>query len=159
MEEDVYNPIKKMGAGVNIVLSDCCNNTVAGANVNIDNVMVTTHKHNHSRQTDAAKKNGHELFMPDEHLSILATAASPGELSCGKDKVGGFFTTFFLDDLDDLIDADTDDDDNDATWESIFKYAKDNAAYQARSAPCPTTKHNEQGRCVQTVKIKIETGN
>ena len=152
IEEDVYDRIIKMGAGVNIVISDCCNSTVAGANTNFDNVTVTSHKREH---TDEDKKdeanNGHKLFVPGQPLSILATAAGKGELAGGKPGEGGFFTTFFLDALDNCID----DNSLAPTWESIFKYADDNASYWARSAACPEAKHNEQGRCVQTAEIKI----
>ena len=40
IEEDVYDHIIKMGAGVNIVLSDCCNTTAAGDNGNFNNATV-----------------------------------------------------------------------------------------------------------------------
>lgn len=156
IEEDIYDHIIKMGAGVNIVLSDCCNSTNAGANTNFDNVTVPDHKRDHDNENKTDNnKNGHELFIPGQPLSILVAAASKGELAGGKTDDGGFFTAFFLDALDDEID----DDSKEATWENIFKYADKNASYWAKSAACPEYKHNEEGRCMQTAEIKINDSN
>ncbi len=153
LKEDVYERIVKMGAGVNIVLSDCCNTTVAAANANFDNITVPTHKRDHSDKDKIDNnKNGHELFIPGQPLTIIAAAAGKGELAGGTAEDGGFFTAYFLDALDDYID----DDSKNATWENIFKYADDNASYWAKSAVCPEARHNEQGRCVQTAQINIE---
>ncbi len=156
IEEDIYDRIIKMGAGINIVLSDCCNSTNAGANTNFDNVTVPNHKRDHANENKTDNnKNGHALFIPGQPLSILVAAAGKGELAGGKADDGGFFTAFFLDALDDEID----DDSKEATWENIFKYADENASHWAKSAACPEYKHNEQGRCMQIAEIKINDSN
>lgn len=162
MEEDIYNRIIKMGAGVNIVVSDCCNTTEAGDIANFDAVTVPTrqrvaHKREKPRDEDADDDDdyGDKLFIPGHPLSILATAAEKGEFAGGKAETGGFFTNYFLDALDDCIY----DNKLSPAWGNIFKYADDNASYWAKSAECPQAKHNEQGRCVQTVKYKIEDSN
>jgi len=156
MEEDIYDRIIKMGAGVNIVLSDCCNTTDAGDNANFDNVTVPTPKkvpHKRNGNPDDEIDNGDRLFIPEHPLSILATAAAKGEFAGGKEDVGGFFTEYFLEALSKCVY----DSNIQPAWENIFEYADDNAGYWARSAACPNAKHNEQGRCVQTAKFKIET--
>lgn len=159
MEEDIYNRIVKMGAGVNIVLSDCCNTTAAGDNANFDNVTVptsarVTHKRQHPREenSDDDMDNGDRLFFSGHPVSILATAAAKGEFAGGKADVGGFFTDYFLQALSKCVF----DSDIEPAWENIFNYADDKASYWARSATCPNARHNEQGRCVQTAKFKID---
>lgn len=161
MEEDVYDRIIKMGAGVNIVLSDCCNTTDAGDNVDFDNVTVpapqrVAHKRERNRQVDSNDDdidNADKLFVPEQPLSILATAAGKGEFAGGKPETGGFFTNYLLQALIKCIYENK----IEAEWENIFKYADENASYWAKSAECPQAKHNEQGRCIQTAKFKIET--
>ncbi len=160
MKEDIYDRIVKMGAGLNLVLSDCCNTTVAGDNADFDNVTVPNRKHEtHKRQhpgnedeSDDDMDNGDKLFTPDRPLSILATAAGKGELAGGTEDAGGFFTYYFLDALDACIY----DEKLQPDWKAIFGYADEKAGYWARSAACPAAKHNEQGRCVQTVTFKTD---
>lgn len=160
MEEDIYDRIIKMGAGVNIVLSDCCNTTDAGDIANFDAVTVPTHKrekHKREKPRDADPDNdidnADKLFIPDHPLSILATAAGKGEFAGGKSDVGGFFTNYLLEALSECIYETR----LEPAWQNIFKYADGNASYWARSAECPQAKHNEQGRCVQTVTFKMDT--
>jgi hypothetical protein len=158
--EDVYDRITKMGAGVNIVLSDCCNTTTVGDNRNFDNVPVPVRpravrkrEHPKDEDSDDDMDNGDKLFIPQHPLSILATAAAKDEFAAGKSDTGGFFTNYLLDALEDCIY----DEKIEPTWESIFQYADENAGYWAKSAACPEAKHNEQGRCVQTIKFRIDT--
>ncbi len=160
MEEDIYDRIIKMGAGVNIILSDCCNTTDAGDNADFDNVIVPTrqrvaHKRKHPRDEGLNSEidNADKLFIPAQSLSILATAAGKSEFAGGKSETGGFFTNYFLEALTECIYETK----IEPTWENIFKYADENASYWARSAECPQAKHNEQGRCIQTVKFKMDT--
>ena len=161
IEEDVYNRIVKLGAGMNVVLSDCCNNTFGSDNANYDNIVVkasarTTHKRTHPRTDDGDNDDddedyGDQLFVTNHPASILVTAAGKGELAGGKPDDGGFFTTYFLDDLYRCIY----DNDIKPSWQEIFDDVNDKAGYSARSAACPLAKHNEQGRCVQTAIVKI----
>lgn len=156
IEEDVYNHIIKMGAGFNLVLTDCCNTTVTNSNVNFDNVMVPTRKREVPKRNNDNDSNDDDntdkFFPPGQPVSILANAADKGEYAAGKADVGGFFTCFFREALEDglylnLIES---------SWESVFKATDEKASYWARSASCPEAKHNEQGRCVQTVEFKID---
>ncbi len=162
MEEDIYNRITKMGAGVNIILSDCCNTTDAGDIANFDAVTVPTIKREkHKREKPRDKDQDDDidyadrLFIPDQPLSILATAAGKGEFAGGKPDSGGFFTVYFLDALTECVY----DNKMDPYWRNIFKYTDDKASYWARSAECPQAKHNEKGRCVQTVRYKMDNSN
>ncbi|MEO6722117.1 MAG: caspase family protein [Ferruginibacter sp.] len=159
MEQDIYDRIIKMGAGVNIVLSDCCNTSVVGETAAFDEINVPIRKrvsHKKPEEDDSTDDidNADRLFIPPHPLSILATAAGRDEFAGGKTETGGFFTNYLLDALDQCIFESK----LDPTWQSIFEYVDENAGYWARSAPCPTAKHNEQGRCVQMVKFKVEDG-
>lgn len=162
IKEDVYDRIITMGAGFNMVLSDCCNSTAAGDNANFDNITVPNHKRQTHRQEHTESENdaddmnnADKLFIPGHPLSILITAADKGELAGGKPQTGGFFTNYLIEALDGCIY----DNSLNAAWDNIFKYADEKASYWARSAVCPEAKHNEQGRCVQTAAIKIDNGN
>ncbi len=161
MKEDIYDRIIKIGAGVNIVLSDCCNTTAAGDNADFDNVLVTARERVvHKKQQAAGENsedddmdNGDKLFIRHHPLSILATAAGKGELAGGKDDFGGFFTGYFLEALSKCIYNGS----IKPEWENILSYADEKAGYWARSAACTTAKHNEKGRCIQTAKFNIDT--
>jgi len=159
MEEDIYERIKKMGAGVNIVLSDCCNTTDAGENANYDNIIAPTRKRVvHKRPEDEEDLDeqldfAEKLFVPGYPLSMLATAADKSEFAGGKADFGGFFTFYFLEALAKCVFDGT----IQAEWKNVFKYADENASFKARSAACPAAKHNQQGRCIQTAKFKIDT--
>ena len=155
IQEDVYDRIIKMGAGVNIILSDCCN-AAAGANASFNNVNIPVHQRvAHKKQSGDASDDddyGDKLFIPGHPLSILATAAEKGEFAGGKEDVGGFFTYYFIEALEKCIY----DNKLQPSWETIFKYADEKASYWARSAACPEAKHNQQGRCIQTAEFKID---
>ncbi len=159
MEEDVYDHIKKMGAGVNLVVSDCCNTTDAGDNANYDNITAPSrtrvvHKRpEEEEELDEDLNFGERIFQPRNPLSILVTAAEKSEFAGGKADFGGFFTFYLIEALSKCVFDGT----IDADWKTIFKYADENASYRARSAACHEAKHTPQGRCVQTVKFKIDT--
>ncbi len=158
MEEDIYNRIIKMGAGFNLVLSDCCNTTDADDGANYDNIAVPARKRVvHKRSEDEEDLDekldfAEKLFTPDHPVSVLATAANKSEFAGGKANFGGFFTFYFLEALNKCVFDGT----IEADWKNIFKYADENASYKARSAACPEAKHTEQGRCVQTIKYEID---
>ena len=99
LEADIFDPLVKMGAGVNIVLSDCCN-SVPGANTAFA-VTMTPHIKKHPGQEEMENdiEDFDKLFMPDHPMSIIATAADSTELAGGTPTVGGFFTHFFLEAL------------------------------------------------------------
>lgn len=151
LEEDIFNPIVKMGAGVNIVLSDCCN-SVPGARAGSAEKM-TKRKRQPPKPDEMENdtKDFDNLFMPDNPLSIIATASDSTELAGGTPTEGGFFTHFFLEALDESIY----DDELQPTWESILNFTKDEARKKALASECPENKHNESGRCIQIAKYRI----
>lgn len=153
MEEDVYDRIVKMGAGVNIVLSDCCN-SVPGVTPSFAESSLVAEKTNALKQEELEQyiQDFDKLFMPDMPLSIIATASDSTELAGGTPSMGGFFTHFFLEALDMSIY----DDELEPVWENILNYAKEEARKKALGGLCPVDKHNKNGRCIQTAKFKID---
>ena len=157
IQEDVYDRITQMGAGVNIILSDCCNTIAANGNANFNDATVPVRQHvkRQKQSADASEEDdyGDKLFIPGHPLSILATAAEKDEYAGGKEDVGGFFTYYLIEALEDCIY----DNKIEPLWGNIFNYADKNAGYWAKSAACPDdAKHNDQGRCLQTARFKIE---
>jgi Caspase domain len=152
MEEDIYNRIVKMGAGVNIVLSDCCN-SVPGANTAFGEKMTKNKRlAPKPEEMESDLKDFDNLFMPDNPVSIIATASDSTELAGGTPADGGFFTHFFLEALDKSIY----DNDLEPTWETILNFTKEEARKKALASECPENKHNENGRCIQIAKFKME---
>jgi Caspase domain len=153
LEEDIFNRIVKMGAGVNIVLSDCCN-SVPGAHATFA-VSMASAKPRPPRQEELAEdmKDFDQLFLPDEPMSLIATAADSTELAGGTPDAGGFFTHYFLEALDKSIY----DDDLEPTWENILNYAREESRKKALAGACPDNKHNGKGRCVQIAKFEIRS--
>ncbi|MES2890887.1 MAG: caspase family protein [Bacteroidota bacterium] len=161
MEEDIFNRIVTMGAGVNLVLSDCCNTSVAGDNALFDQAKVQTRKRTTRKRARSADQdrdegldNAEKLLTPKQPLSIIATAAGKGEFAGGKPETGGFFTNYLIEALSDCIFENK----LAADWESIFQYADKNAGYWAKSGACPQAKHNAQGRCLQNAQYKVLKG-
>ena len=154
--DDIYNRIAKSGAGINLVISDCCNTTTAGESGNFNNAGVPVRarvKHTKPGNNDDDDMDySDKLFNFSNPYSILVTAASKDEYAGGKPDIGGFFTYYFVEALEKCVY----DEKIEPSWENIFKYADDNAGYWARSAACPDAKHNAQGRCIQTLKYKID---
>ncbi len=157
LEEDIFAEIVKLGAGVNLILSDCCNTSVAGDNGQFNEVaMPAKKKKTQKRKKSAAEEamdepdNADKLFAPGGRFSILVNAAGPGEFAGGKSETGGFFTTYLVEALGECIYEEK----LEPTWESIFSYADEKASFWARSAACPQARHNEKGRCIQKARYK-----
>lgn len=155
LEEDIYDRIVTMGAGINLVLSDCCN-SVPGANTSFATSTIVSRETErpNKEELENDRKDFDDLFMPDNPLSIIATAADSTELAGGTPEIGGFFTHFLLEALDISIYED----ELEPTWESILNYAKEEARKKALGGECPDNKHNNNGRCIQTAIYNMEPG-
>lgn len=95
---DVYKEIVAKGARLSLVFSDCCN-TKIGANLPLINTNTLFSRSNNNFDRSKLQR----LFI-DASGSLIATAASPGEMSwCGVN--GGFFTLSLLESLRSQISA------------------------------------------------------
>lgn len=89
---DVYRELVAKGARLSLVFSDCCNNEI-GATTPLINTNTLFSRSNNNFDVKKLER----LFV-DASGSLIATAASPGELSwCGVN--GGFFTLSLLESL------------------------------------------------------------
>lgn len=88
--EDIFNSIRKKGARLNLVFSDCCND-------DIETVNAEGKKPGEKRGStiDWNDTNIRDLFLNKTRLSILATAAQNGQRASSNRSFGGFFTYFF----------------------------------------------------------------
>lgn len=89
---DVYKELVGKGARLSLVFSDCCNNQI-GETTPIINTSTLFSRSNNNFDVKKLER----LFV-DANGSLIATAASPGEMSwCGVN--GGFFTLSLLESL------------------------------------------------------------
>lgn len=89
---DIYKELLAKGARLSLVFSDCCNNEV-GATTPLVNSNTLFSRSNNNFDVKKLER----LFV-DASGSLIATAASPGEISwCGVN--GGFFTLSLLESL------------------------------------------------------------
>lgn len=89
----VFKTIKAKGGRLNIVLGDCCNSTIDMPSPLTGSeflAMQANNNYNDSKLRD--------LFM-NYKGNLMATAASPGEVSWANNANGGFFTVSFLQSL------------------------------------------------------------
>lgn len=144
--EEVYARIKSKGARFNLVLSDCCNNSIEGASAIIPVNMARTRASNLPWDPDNCKA----LFMNPKPTSILMTAASRDELSCGISS-GGLFTTALRSSLIDFFSKFR----NNVTWAELLTEAKNDTIKRADK----TAMQGDNGtytRCKQHPIFKIQ---
>lgn len=96
--EMVFQKIKSMGARLNLVISDCCNNDPSqSAN------MLNDEPNTRTSSVGWNKNKCIELFMNPKRMSYIMTAAKKGELSAGTVSDGGFFTFNFRETLEKTV--------------------------------------------------------
>ena len=94
--EDVYNSITAKGARLNLILADCCNSSIGVPQYTNDNYLYM--QSNASAQYDKL----HKLFV-ERQGNLIFAASEKGEVSWTSNQYGGFFTTSFLQALDEEI--------------------------------------------------------
>jgi hypothetical protein len=85
--EDIFNRIKNKGARFNLVLSDCCNTPIGNPGI----IVPVEYAKTRSSQVGWDLDNCKSLFLNPKPTSIMMTAASRDEYSCGI-RDGGLFT-------------------------------------------------------------------
>ncbi len=124
--QDIYDTIIKKGNRFNLVLSDCCNDTVAApkkpglkppghkglAKANIDNVKA--------------------LFMNKQPVNLLMTAASIDEEAIVTPSFNSYFTYFFLQSLTTYLGPEK----GFPSWAQVFSAAQLQTIKQVNGLPC-----------------------
>lgn len=150
--EFVYHELLKKGPRVTIVMGDCCN-AVVETRPSVGRPADRTRGEIPGPiRADIAQK----LFFPEERLSILCGAADVNQFSSGNPAMGGFFTHFFIEEINKHLYGDVK---TPATWENILNVVKEKARYQALTAACKDDNRCRTGcaevRCRQTAIFRI----
>ncbi len=143
--EEVYKQIKKLGARLNLVISDCCNNDI-GSPVPVGRDILKTRSGGYNTTALSLNmKNCKALFFNPEPISIIATSAEAKQLATANPVLGSFFTYYFKAFLEKSLYSFP----NSDSWLRLFLTTKERARYQALTAPCGS------GRCVQLAEIDV----
>jgi hypothetical protein len=143
--EDIYKRIKAKGARLNLVLSDCCNADPRQTTL-VSGEGATTR----SSSIGWSKENCKALFMNPKPVSILATAASKGELSAGN-STGGIFTFNFRESLEKSIGLFY----FNSNWSALLSSAKTQTVNKAKHTWCMQPDNSRQV-CQQTPVFKLD---
>lgn len=142
--EDIYTTLKNKGGMFTLVLSDCCNNK-------IDDAKNQGHPQPRRRGGERwSAENIKSLFIRNEPLSVLMTAASKGEKAWAINSFGSFFTDNFLNSLTTYIGKDQ----KDPVWPIIMSDAQESTIFKIKTYECPATSR-QFNNCNQTPKPKI----
>ena len=144
--EDVYKQILKLGARVNIVLTDCCNQDI-GANSPVGRTVLRTRGGGYNATAESLNMaNCNALFFSKQPVSIIASSAEKDQLATGNPALGGFFTYYFKG----LLEKSLYSYDKSNSWLRLLLDAREKARWQALSAVCGA------GRCVQLAEMKVD---
>ncbi len=151
--EDIYHYIKKKGARLNFVMSDCCNSYVGESN---------------ATATPTPKKQSTPLTFDSDHLrmlflkakmSILATAADSTQRATSNNTFGGFFSYFFNASLEascsNTKTAYTSANTSPSWWNAVLSEARTQTEKQAQRTYC-SQPYIEENICYQVPCYKIE---
>lgn len=154
--EDVHERIKALKPRVSLVLGDCCNadiyeNPVLGEDAIKPKGGGTLGSFN----IEAARK----LFLPPAPLSIIVGGVKKNHLSIGHPDIGGYFTHFFLSELqknmwgfysNTLLSFGGQ---SNASWMKILLEARKNTYWKAKAKQCGKTSND---RCIQEAEIEVK---
>lgn len=129
--QDIFNSIRKKGARMNLVISDCCNDDIFSVNVKSTKPSMTK-----SSGVQWNEENIRSLFLNKNPMSVLVTAAAEGERAASKDDFGGFFTYFFKTSLESHCSKLK----SNVTWDQILQQAKRQTVAKASKTYCGNPK-------------------
>jgi hypothetical protein len=125
--EDIYDSIKKKGARLNLVLSDCCNTEVTASNGIGDPVP-----RKKGLLMNYNLENCRALFFNPKQISILATAADAGQKATSNNEFGGFFSFYFKASLENQLSFFK----KNVTWQGLLEEAKKQTIRKAEHTYC-----------------------
>ena len=125
--EDIFLQIKKKGARLNLVLSDCCNADYA----NVVRILGLD-PNRRSSNLEWSIDNIGKLFVSPQKVSILATAAGKNQLASTNPALGGFYTNYFLTAMKTRFERNA----KNISWAAIFEEARTKTIYKAARTRC-----------------------
>lgn len=126
--EDILDRIRKKGARLNLVITDCCNSHYDSANCKAKAPPATK-----DMPLDIYRENGRKLFLNPTPQSILFAAASPGEKAISNNALGSFFSYYFKLSIENNMSYFT----KNASWEKVFADAKAQTTARSLNSPMP----------------------
>jgi len=141
--QDIYDTIVKKGARLNLVLSDCCNDTIAAPKV------VGPKWPFRKGLTKHNLENLKKLFIKDS-ANLLMTAASKDERATVTPSFNSYFTNFFLESLKTWVSPEK----GYPNWYRVMADAQNQTRSFASNVPCPKNSPCPNGKTPsQTPKI------
>lgn len=131
--EDVTEMIRKKGARLNLVLSDCCNKQI-GETSTTEVPAITGKKGGLGDYW--SDKNLRDLFLNTNRTTIMFTAAEPFQLAISNPVFGGYFSNLFINAVDIHLSYAK----NNVKWEDIIATTKQNTEHKANRTWCNTAK-------------------
>jgi hypothetical protein len=124
--KDIYDTILAKGARFNLVLSDCCNDTVARPK------KMWWEPTKKKGLVNVEFKNLKDLFMSKQRVSFLMTAASKDEEAVVTPSFNSYFTYFFLQSLSTYLSPAK----GFPTWPQVFAATQTQTIKQVSGLPC-----------------------
>lgn len=137
--QDIYNTIIKKGARLNLVLSDCCNDTVEARKP-----KSTLSPPGTRWPIRYAVPNVSTLFLSKAPMNILMTAASKDERAIITPRFSSYFTYFFVESLRTSLGSAS----GAPSWFQVMESTKKQTTLYASKVPCPGGRN-----CIQNPKI------
>lgn len=146
--EDIYNSILKMGARMNLVIADCCNDDIFS--VSMDALKPPSTK---GSGIEWDEKNIRALFLGKTPLSILVGAAKEGQKAASKKGFGAIYTDYLKKSLENHCSKLR----TNITWDLVLRQAALQTTARVKDSYCgsPRTPENV---CRQEPVFQVKIG-
>ena len=142
--EDIYDSIVKKGARLNLILSDCCNDTIAAPKV------VAPPPPTGKGIVKYSFENVKALFMSKVPLNYLMTAASKDERATVTTTYNSYLTHFFITTLNTYLSTEK----GTSHWSMVLADTQNQTKFFAGKVPCPKDSPCPDGKMLrQTPKV------
>lgn len=139
--QDIYTSIVQKGARLNLILSDCCNDTVEAKKTQSTVPPPVTRA-----PMKYAKNNLIALFLTRTKMNFMMTAASKDERAIITPRYSSYFTYFFVESLRSYLSPAK----GNPTWFQVMEDAKKQTTIFASKVNCPDGR-----KCLQTPKVFV----
>jgi hypothetical protein len=137
--QDIYSSILKKGARLNLVISDCCNDTIEAKKSKSTTPPPITRA-----PVKYTLGNLTSLFLAKTPMNFLMTAASKDERAIITPRYSSYFTYFFIESMRTYLSPAK----GSPTWFQVMEDAKKQTVLFAGKVTCPNGK-----KCQQTPKL------
>ncbi|MBK8611019.1 MAG: caspase family protein [Chitinophagaceae bacterium] len=144
--EDIVQQIRKKGARLNLILTDCCNDNVTSTNPMATDPAIVPKK---GFGLNWSVQNCRDLFLNAMPTTILAAAASPYQLGISNPQFGGYFSTLFRNAVETHLGFSK----TKVTWDSVFAQTKQQTEFKASRTWCNVQKTIKCNRQMPYVNI------